>query len=125
MKFRKSKQRDRIYKLLQETTIHPTASWIYDNLKKEFPDLSLGTVYRNLNILIEQGLVKEIIFGSTFDRYEANVLPHYHFICDKCGTIIDLNLPLIDKLNSQVDYLIDSKTKRHRIEFFGLCKKCK
>lgn len=125
MKFRKSKQRDKIFKLLQETTIHPTASWIYDKLKKEFPNLSLGTVYRNLNILIEQGLVKEIDFGSTFDRYEANVKPHYHFICESCGCIIDINLPIISELNNKVDNLISSNTKRHRIEFFGLCKECK
>ena len=81
--YRRSKQRERIIKLLKNTEIHPTAGWIYNKLSQEFTDLSMGTVYRNLNILIEQGLVVKIDFGRTFDRFEANTTPHYHFICEK------------------------------------------
>ena len=85
----------------------------------------MGTVYRNLQILMEQGLVKKIDFGSTFDRFDANTGPHYHFICEKCGAIIDLELPIDDSLNKRVDSATNFSVKRHRIEFFGLCDRCK
>jgi Fe2+ or Zn2+ uptake regulation protein len=90
----------------------------------EFPDLSMGTVYRNLNILIEQGLVRKIDFGSTFDRYDANTAPHYHFICERCGSITDLAIPMDNSLNQRVEGGTNLKVKRHRIEFFGFCEKC-
>ena len=123
-KYKRSKQRDRILELLGSTVSHSTASWIYDKLKKEIPELSLGTVYRNLNILIEQGLIGKIDFGSTFDRYDANISPHYHFICERCGSIIDLKIPIDGELNKRVEKVTNFKTKRHRIEFYGLCDKC-
>jgi len=123
-KYKRSKQRDRILELLRTTDTHPTASWIYDRLKKEFPDLSLGTVYRNLNILIEQDLIRKIDFGSTFDRYDANTSQHYHFICERCGSITDLKMSIDDELNKRVDMDTNFKTERHRIEFYGLCDNC-
>ena len=123
-KYKRSKQRERILELLGSTVSHPTASWIYDKLKKEIPELSLGTVYRNLNILIEQGLIRKIDFGSTFDRYDADISPHYHFICERCGSIIDLKIPIDGELNKRVEKATNFKTKRHRIEFYGLCDKC-
>lgn len=91
-KYRRSKQRERILELLRGTESHPTANWLYGKLREEFPDLSMGTVYRNLGILLEQGLIKRIDFGSTFDRFDANIAPHYHFICEECGTIVDLSM---------------------------------
>ena len=110
--------------MLKTTGTHPTASWIYDRMKREFPDLSMGTVYRNLNILVEQGLVRRIDFGSTFDRYDANTDRHYHFICERCGSIMDLSLPIDDTLNDRVGADTGFKATRHRIEFYGLCDKC-
>jgi Fur family peroxide stress response transcriptional regulator len=110
--------------LLQNTGRHPTAEWIYDQLKGEFPSLSMGTVYRNLSVLIEQGLIKKIDFGSTFDRFDANTGPHYHFICECCGSIIDLELPIDEALNEQVNRTTPFTAHRHRIEFFGVCDRC-
>ena len=120
-----SKQRKRILEVLQNTGTHPTATWIYDELRKDFPDLSQGTVYRNLNILIDQGLVKKIDFGSTFDRFDANTSEHYHFICEKCGAIYDLEMPIIYKLNEDVKDETNFEVHSHRIEFYGICEKCK
>lgn len=125
MKFRRSRQRESILELLRSTKTHPTASWIYDKLKIEFPRLSLGTVYRNLNILTQQGLINKIDCGSTFDRYEARNHPHYHFICEQCDSIFDLNTPVMKNLNNRVSELENITIKRHMIEFFGLCEKCK
>jgi Fur family peroxide stress response transcriptional regulator len=123
--YKKSKQRERILELLQDTRIHPSADWIYEKIKKEFKNLSMGTVYRNLGILIEQGLINKIDFGSTFDRYDANISKHYHFICEKCGSISDLEIPFDDTLNEVVNRYGKFHANHHRIEFFGLCEKCK
>jgi Fur family peroxide stress response transcriptional regulator len=121
---KRSRQRERILELLQGTGVHPTADWLYDRLKGEFPNLSMGTVYRNLSILVEQGKVDRIDFGSTFDRFDANVGPHYHFICEQCGAVIDLELPIDDSLNRRVNEMTPFRTKRHSIEFYGLCDRC-
>lgn len=123
-KYRRSRQRERILELLRSTGRHPTADWIYEQLKKEFPNLSMGTVYRNLNVLLEQKLVRKIDFGSTFDRFDANVGQHYHFVCERCGAIIDLELPFDDSLNGRVNAATPFKARSHRIEFYGLCDRC-
>ena len=123
-KYRHSRQRQRILELLRATETHPTANWIYDELRKEFPNLSMGNVYRNLSILIEQGLVGRIDFGSTFDRFDANIDQHYHFLCEECGTIVDLKLPVDDQLNDKVNETTNLKAQRHNIQFYGLCDKC-
>ena len=124
MRYRKSRQREEILNILQGSNTHPTANWIYDQLKKDNPKLSLGTVYRNLSVLVEQELVDRIDFGSTFDRYEARKASHYHFVCERCGEVSDLDMPIMNELNSLVEKTIGLKTNDHRLEFFGICKKC-
>ena len=122
---RQSKQRNRLLELLRSTGSHPTADWLYAQLKKEFPNLSFGTVYRNLALLIEQGEVKKIHCGSTFDRFEANTKPHYHLVCESCGKISDLELPAVyDDLNEQAKQLTTFTVSHHKIEFYGFCQKC-
>ncbi|MBN1480901.1 transcriptional repressor [candidate division KSB1 bacterium] len=122
--FRQSKQRNRILELLRSTDSHPTADWIYAQLKKEFPKLSLGTVYRNLSTLIDQGLVNKIHFGSTFDRFEANTKPHYHLICESCGKIFDFNMKIYENLNEQAKQLTTFTINYHKLDFYGICQEC-
>lgn len=122
---RNSRQRERILALLQESEIHPTADWIYAQLKPEFPHLSLGTVYRNLAILTGQGLVKKIQSGSTFDRFEARLNHHYHLICTQCDTIHDLELPIYNEINDRAGRMTDFYIQEHRINFYGLCSSCR
>ncbi len=124
MEYRKSKLRDEILGILKNTGSHPTANWIYDQLKANYPSLSPGTVYRNLGILVELGLVDKLDFGSTFDRFEAKKGDHYHFICEKCGAVIDLEIPIKSNLNAEVEAIAGFKTNKHRIEFFGVCDSC-
>lgn len=125
IKNRHSKHRNRILELLRSTKTHPTADWIYEQLKKEYPQLSLGTVYRNLTILLEMGLAKKIHFGSTYDRFEANTEPHYHLICESCGKILDFEMPVYNELNSRATELTGFSVHHHKLEFFGLCEDCK
>lgn len=121
---RPSKQRDRILELLQSTGMHPTAQWVYEQLIKEFPNLSMGNVYRNINILVEQGLIKKIDFGSTFDRFDANISRHYHFVCETCGSITDLHIPYDPGLDNKVNSNTHFKAHKHKIQFYGTCEKC-
>lgn len=125
MNFKRSKQRDKILEILKETDIHPTADWIYEKIKPEFPNLSFGTVYRNLNILMEQNLIQKIPFGSTHDRYEAKIDPHYHLVCEQCGLVQDFEIPVYKRLNKQAEDNSDFQITRHRIDFFGICRPCR
>ena len=110
MKYKRSHQRDKILELLKNTDSHPTADWLYEKLKTEFPNLSFGTVYRNLNILMEQKLIQKIPFGSTHDRYEAKLTPHYHLVCENCGLVQDFEMPQYRRINQQAEEKSDFKT---------------
>ncbi len=123
-KFKRSRQRERILETLRGTKSHPTAGWVYDVLKKESPELSLGTVYRNLNILNELGLVRILRSGSTFDRFDADTSPHYHFVCEDCGKVEDVELTVDHDLDDRVAALMGRIVTGHRLDFFGLCPAC-
>jgi len=123
-KYRNSKQRQKTLGLLKSTKSHPTASWIYEKLRHEFPSLSLGNVYRNLKILVDLGCIQELKFGSTFDRYDGNVNPHYHFVCESCGQIKDVDLEQKNELNKMAETATNCTVKHHRLEFYGLCDTC-
>lgn len=110
--------------LLRSTETHPTANWLYGKLRKEFPDLSMGTVYRNIGILVQQGLINRIAFGSTFDHLDANLKAHYHFVCERCNSITDLDVPRDESLNALLDTHRGFEVRRHEVEFYGLCPKC-
>ena len=124
MKYKRSRQRERILELLGETGIHPTADWLYHKLKKEFPSLSLGTVYRNLNILGEQKLIQKLPFGSTHDHYEIIKNPHCHLVCEVCGCVEDFDMPQYTEINKQVQKMSGFNIFRYRIDFLGTCEKC-
>jgi len=123
--YRSSRQRERLLAILRSTESHPTATWLYDRLKEEFPSLSLGTVYRNLAILIDQGLARKIDAGSTFDRFEAKTAPHYHLICTKCGRIVDFEECFFPEINDTIGRSVDFDIESHRIDFFGTCSACR
>jgi len=97
---------------------------LYAKLRKDFPDLSMGTVYRNLGVLVEQGRINRIDFGSTFDRFDANTKRHYHFICDDCGTVFDLELAIDPSLDQRVNRTSAHEARWHDIQFRGTCEKC-
>ena len=126
MKYRKSKQRDKILEILYGTKAHPTADTIYLQLKSEFPDLSLGNVYRNLNILMDQGFIQRLDFGSTFNRFDGNPDIHSHFICEMCGAVSDLDVDLENEFDilSLVKKNETRKVNSYKLDFYGVCDKC-
>ncbi len=123
-KYKRSRQRERILQTLQGTKSHPTAAWVYDKLKHEFPNLSLGTVYRNLNILQEQGLLRVLQSGSTFDRFDADISEHYHFVCDQCGAVLDVPIPVDARLDAIASESLGVEIRGHRLDFHGVCGPC-
>lgn len=123
--YRKSKQRTALYDYLAQTTSHPTAQEIYEAMRPDFPNLSFGTVYRNLGILEEQGMVRRLGRGSTFDRFDATVAPHYHFLCDRCGRVFDLPIAVDEELELRVEKATGHSVREHELDFHGLCAECK
>lgn len=121
---RMTRQKRVIMDVLRNTKSHPTADWIYEQAKRHIPDLSLGTVYRNLNLLKEMGEILELNYGSTYSRYDGNPANHYHFQCEKCGCVYDLELPLQVSLEREAQAKSGHVVKSHRLEFYGLCREC-
>ena len=122
--YRNTKQRSRILEILCHTDSHPTASWLYDQMKPEFPSLSLGTVYRNLGILEEQGLLKKIHSGSTFDRYDAITSPHTHFCCTECGSVYDIKEIGISDLLQTANQQTSHNVLDINFSYMGICEEC-
>lgn len=87
---RQSKKRDAMLALLRQTSCHPSADWVYQRMKAAYPDLSLGTVYRNLSHLCARGMVRRVGTVNGQERYDGFLEPHSHFICNRCGAIMDL-----------------------------------
>lgn len=123
-KYKRSRQREQILSLLRGTDIHPTAGWIHRELKKELSNLSIGTVYRNINILLDQNLVQKIEAGSSIDRFDANTEQHYHFICRECGSVDDLPLKILPGLNKIATRATNYQVEKHRLDFYGICPLC-
>lgn len=123
--FRETAQRQKILSVLCSTKSHPTADWIYERVKKEFPKLSLGTVYRNLKILKEQGRIQELPFGDTFDRFDGNSSQHPHFVCKVCGSVYDIEMDSPLNPAKLAEKKSGFKIDNFSITFYGRCKKCK
>ena len=79
------RKRDAILTCLRSTDTHPSAEWIYENVRQEIPDISLATVYRNLSLFKEQGMISSLGTVKGIERFDGNVEPHVHFICSECG----------------------------------------
>lgn len=121
---RRTRQREAILEVLRGTTSHPTADWVYQEVRKEMPHVSLGTIYRNLRTLSEHGEIQELAYGSNHSRFDANAHNHYHFICENCGSVIDLDLPSMPELEGKVEALGNYQVVAHRLEFYGICPAC-
>lgn len=121
---RNSKQRDAVYADLLSRYDHPTADEVYFSVKKDLPNISLATVYRNLKLLESEGLILRITTDDS-DRYDGHTQSHYHLMCDSCKKISDLNIRSGFNLNDLPDSKFDGEIRTHALLFFGLCKDCK
>ena len=119
-----SRQRECIKEFLTNRFDHPTAETIYLNVKKEFPNISLGTVYRNLSLLTNQGIIRKLSTGIGPDRFDGNTSPHYHVLCTECGSVLDLDMENIDHINTLAGSQFDGEIYGHVTYFLGKCRNC-
>ena len=122
---KRSKQREAILAVLKGTKIHPTADWVYNEVRKEIPNISLGTVYRNLAKLAEDKTIIKLGIGTGVEHFDACIKQHYHAVCTVCGAISDIDAQPLIELNNWAAKQFNGEIYEHSAVFFGKCEKCK
>lgn len=122
---RMTKQRQVILEELRAVTSHPTADEMYDMVRRRLPNVSLGTVYRNLEMLADSGVVQKLDVGGSKKRFDGNVAVHYHLRCLGCGRVDDVELDIDIDLEKMAAAVTDYAIHRYRLEFIGHCPACK
>lgn len=117
-------QRQIILEELSKVKTHPTASELYDMVRKRLPRIGLGTVYRNLELMAESGMILKIEVGGTQKRFDATTDEHYHIRCSTCGKVDDIDIPVIEELVAQAADASSYLILGHHIEFTGICSFC-
>ena len=119
------RKRDAILSYLRSTTTHPSAEMVFTQLKPEIPDLSIGTVYRNLNLFKQQGLAVSVATVKGVERFDGNTAPHVHFICSECDAVIDLmDMQVPKSLQTVAETCCGGQVEGCQLSFTGLCKTC-
>lgn len=125
MALKYSRQREAIKEFLSTRKDHPTADMIYTQVRQEFPNISLGTVYRNLTLLADMGEISRINVGDGIDHFDPDTSEHYHFQCKNCGCVQDLKLENISKINELAAQQFEGEIAGSVTYFYGLCGNCK
>lgn len=120
-----SRQREAILTFLKTRKDHPTAEVIYENVRMEYPNISLGTVYRNLGLLAENGIILKLSTDDGFDHYDGCTDTHYHFACRRCKAVIDLEMDDIAFVNTLASKNFAGQIEGHVAYFYGVCEGCK
>ena len=119
------RKRDAILTYLRGTNAHPSAETVYADLKQQIPDLSLGTVYRNLSLFKEQGLIAGVATVNGVERFDGNTAPHVHFICNDCSAVIDMpQLQVPQQLTQSAEQQIGGTIDQCQLSFTGTCRDC-
>lgn len=121
---RMTSQRYAILEYLATDGKHPTANEVFEALKDDFPNMSVATVYNNLNFFMEAGIVKELPFGDGSSRFDLTDTRHYHVICNHCGKVEDFNYPGLTEVEKAVESMTKFKVDGHRFKVTGLCEDC-
>lgn len=117
-------QRQVIYQAVAGATDHPTPEAVYAKVRRQMPSISLGTVYKNLNIFLEAGLLQEASLHHGSLRVDARVEPHHHFVCRQCRRITDLDAAAIEPVRFRTTLPAGFRVERHNVEIIGLCEAC-
>ena len=119
------RKRNAILGYLRQTDTHPSAEMVFAHLKSEIPDLSLGTVYRNLSMFKDKGEIISIGTVGGVERFDGNAAPHVHFICTGCNAVLDLpEIAVPEVLNQEVSQQTGGQINMCQLTFMGQCKKC-
>lgn len=119
-----SRQREAIRAYLAGTKEHPTAEMVYHAIRQTYPNISLGTVYRNLNLLVETGEINKLSCGDGLEHFDYDTGSHYHFVCTDCGRVIDLEMDSIDSINKVAGSHFAGNIDGHFTYFYGKCPQC-
>ncbi len=120
------RKRDAILHCVRSTDAHPSAEWVYEHVKIQVPDISLATVYRNLSLFKEQGLITSLGTVKGVERFDGNTEPHVHFICTQCGSVLDLpEISVPEELNSAVARSSGGRVNNCQLSFTGICGECR
>lgn len=117
-------QRQIILEELSKVTSHPTANEVYDMVRKRLPRIGLGTVYRNLELMAESGIILKLEVGGTQKRFDATTEAHYHIRCTRCDRVNDIEIPVQHHINSVAKAASNYQVLGHHIEFSGICLDC-
>ena len=118
-------QRHAVLEYLLNSMVHPTADEIYKALEGKFPNMSVATVYNNLRVLREIGLVRELTYADSSSRFDCNTSEHYHIICQECEKIVDFHYPSLEEVESLAEQVAGFDISHHRLELYGTCEECK
>jgi Fur family transcriptional regulator, ferric uptake regulator len=121
---RSSKQREVVLTAVRATMDHPTAEWVHRQARRHLPRIGLGTVYRNLQSLAAEGLIREIHTGGQAARFDGNTGRHYHIRCVACGRVNDLPLSVDTRIEEEAGRAMNYRVLGHHVEVQGLCPLC-
>lgn len=118
---KRSKQREKVLSIVKATKSHPTADWVFHEVRREIPHISLATVYRNLNLLVESREINEVVCDGQL-RFDANKEEHFHFICRECKGIFDIDEARVESPDFKLPrgYVVEDV----RMDFYGKCPSC-
>ena len=122
---RNTRQRQVILEELRKLHSHPSAAALYEIVRKRLPNISLGTVYRNLELLSRTGVIQKLNTGQTEARFDGITDQHYHVCCDSCGRVDDLSDAPPDLIDNSVGELQGYEILGHQLQFIGICPDCK
>ncbi len=117
-------QRHAILEYMITSESHPTADEIYKSLSDNFPNMSVATVYNNLRVFRNVGLIKELTYGDASSRFDFVTHDHYHIICNECGTIVDFHYPGLEEVEHLASHITGFQVNSHRMEVYGTCPTC-
>src|SRR4030067_3023493 len=123
--FKQTKQKQAILEVLTGTRSHPNAEWIYTQVKTKMPNISLETVYRTLRLMRDNGEILELFCGGGSGRFDAETRHHYHFKCNGCGNIIDIDQPVNRELDGEMNQRTGLNIQYHTTDFYGISGDCK
>jgi len=118
-------QRQVIFEELAKVKSHPTAQEVFDMVRRRLPRIGLGTVYRNLELMAETGLILKLEVGGSQMRFDATTEPHYHVRCLVCGKVDDIEIPVAESLTAAAGEATSFQILGHHVEFTGLCPACR
>ena len=119
-----SRQRQLIYNFLMSRKDHPTADVVYQNVRQEFPNISLGTVYRNLTLLADRGEIQRLQVGDGVDHFDGDTSLHCHFVCSECSSVTDLQIDCLDDMLTMARRNFDGRIEKQMTCFYGVCSGC-